>query len=80
MAAVILPVTPARAQSDGQVIVDRLRTRLKSATALKAEFTQSFSSEFFDDTESTTGVVILQGSKYRVETPSQVFVSDGMTT
>ena len=76
---------PSLAQSDdtlarAQDLLDDLRTRVGTARAIQAEFTQTFSSEFFDETESTEGRVILQDRKYRVETASQVFVSDGVTT
>ncbi len=68
------------ALSQAQDLVDGLRNRVEVAPAIQADFTQTFSSEFFDETESTTGHVVLQNRKYRVETPSQVFVSDGVTT
>lgn len=71
---------PVWAQNDAQAVVDRLRTRLQSAKALQVDFNQTYSSEYFDDTESSTGTAILQGSRYRVVTSSQVFVSDGVTT
>ncbi len=67
-------------RSRAEELIDGLRSRIETASAIRADFTQTFSSEFFDDTESASGQVTLQGRKYRVETSSQVFVSDGVTT
>ncbi len=73
-------VDTGEAQDLGTDLVERLRARLTAAGSLSADFTQTFSSEFFEDTESSSGRVVLQGSKYRVETLEQTFVSDGVTT
>ncbi|MBT8398862.1 MAG: outer membrane lipoprotein carrier protein LolA [Rhodothermia bacterium] len=72
-------IVDAHAQS-GEEVVAAVRNRLQQSKALSAEFDQTFASEYIDHTESVDGTILLQGDKYRVETPLQTFVTDGKVT
>ncbi len=61
-------------------VLDRVRSKLAHVETLYADFSQTFSSRYIEETESLEGTVLLKGDKYRVETPTQVFVTDGRVT
>lgn len=65
---------------DGAPSLEALQTRYDRLGGLRATFTQVTQSEFADDSTRIRGRVLLAGSKYRVETPSQTVVTNGTTT
>ncbi len=71
---------PAAHAQDADAVFARLLAKYKSIEGLSAEFTQTMSSEFWDQEESFTGRLILQGEKYRVETGTEVLVVNGKET
>lgn len=66
----------AHAQSASQV-VSRLQAKYKGVSTLEADFTQTMSSSYGSGEQTLSGKLYLQGSKYRVESPSQTYVTDG---
>jgi outer membrane lipoprotein carrier protein len=68
-----------QAQSANQVF-ERVRDTYKSVQSVQAEFTQTMTSDYSDETQRASGTVYLQGEKYRVETPNQTMVTDGKVT
>ena len=70
---------PAAAQTDGDPM-ERLRAKYESIDALRAEFTQTMTSEYSDTEETFEGTVILDGDRYRVEAGQNTFVTDGKVT
>lgn len=70
---------PAQAQSAGQVL-QRLKKKYDTVNALRAEFTQTLSSNYGGGASAFSGVVVLKGNQYRVETSTQTLVSDGKVT
>ncbi|PEN15229.1 cell envelope biogenesis protein LolA [Longibacter salinarum] len=71
-------VLPVQAQTDS-TLLQEVQTRYESIDGIKAQFVQTIESEF-SSTRRTEGTLYLAGSKYRVETPQQTFVTDGGTT
>jgi len=71
---------PVAFAQDADAVFSRLLTKYRSIDALRAEFTQTMSSAYWDQEESFSGVLILQGEKYRVETGTEVFVVNGQET
>lgn len=71
--------SPAHAQ-DAEAVFDRLQQKYEALSSLRAEFTQTMSSTFSDQEDSSSGTLTLSGDKYRVETGSQTLVTDGTTT
>lgn len=57
-----------------------LKERYSRLGGLRASFTQVIQSSFSSDSTRIQGRVILNGNKYRVETPSQTVVTNGTTT
>lgn len=74
----LLGALPARAQD--ALSLDELRERYAELGALRASFTQVMGSEFADDSTRIRGEVLLDGTRYRVETPAQTVVTNGKTT
>ena len=70
---------PAAAQADGDPM-ERLRAKYESIDALRAEFTQTMTSEYSDTEETFEGTVILDGDRYRVEAGQNTFVTNGEVT
>ena len=68
-----------QAQSADQVY-ERLQTKYKGIQSVRAEFSQTMTSEFSDEKMTSDGVVLMQGNKYRVETQAQTLVTDGKVT
>ena len=58
----------------------RLKTKHESISTLRAQFSQSMTADYFDEPETATGSLVMQGDKYRVETPAQTLVTDGVLT
>jgi outer membrane lipoprotein carrier protein len=52
----------------------------ESIGALRAEFTQTMTSSYTKDAATSSGVLILKGDQYRIETGKQVLVTDGKVT
>lgn len=75
----VLLATAARAQ-DAEALFQRLKDTYGTATALRAEFTQTVSSPYADDVPAASGTLFLRGDQYRVETPAQTLVTDTQTT
>lgn len=71
--------TQAHAQ-DAKSVFERLQKKYASLESLRADFTQTMSSAYSDDVVSSSGVLILQGDRYRVETGTQILVTDGEAT
>ncbi len=63
---------------DGAALLARLQQKYTQAGSLKADFTQTMTSTYGD--ESFSGTLLVSGSKYRVEAGPQQFVTDGKTT
>ena len=61
-------------------VFDRLLAKYNAIDALRAEFTQTMSSSYMDQEESFTGLLILQGEKFRIETGTEVLVVNGQET
>ena len=72
-------VPDARAQT-AEEVMNAVRMRLNGVETLAADFDQTFSSEYLDQTETKTGTILLKGDMYRVETASQTFVTNGRIT
>lgn len=68
-----------QAQSADQVY-QRLKSTYHTINAVRAEFTQTMSSSYSDESATSSGVVVMQGNKYRVETQAQTLVTDGNVT
>lgn len=68
-----------QAQTADQVY-ERLKARYKSIQSVRAEFTQTTTSDYDDGAATTRGVLLMQGNKYRVETGDQTLVTDGKVT
>lgn len=76
---------PARAQSTSDVeaaeaLLERVQQTYEAANGLRATFTQQTRSPFSEDTVTFKGTLLLQETKYRIETPQQTLVTDGATT
>ncbi len=75
-----LGLTSLATAQDGVPSLEALQGRYDRLGGLRATFTQVTQSEFADDSTRIQGRVLLAGSKYRVETPSQTVVTNGTTT
>ena len=71
--------SPALAQ-DADAVFDRLQQKYASLDGLRAQFTQTMSSAYSEDVVSSSGMLVLQGDRYRVETDAQILVADGEAT
>ncbi|MFQ5569077.1 MAG: outer membrane lipoprotein carrier protein LolA [Rhodothermales bacterium] len=81
IAATVLTVGhPVAHAQDADTIFDRLLAKYHAIDGIRAEFTQTMSSTYLDQDESFTGVLILQGEKYRIETGTEVLVVNGTET
>ena len=81
LTAVVLTAGHSTAHAqDAEAIFERLLTKYNSIEGLRAEFTQTMSSEYWDNEESFTGQLVLQGEMYRVETGTEVLVVNGQET
>jgi outer membrane lipoprotein carrier protein len=69
----------ARGQS-AEDILERMRQRYGGEQAIRAEFVQETTSPFSNRSQTSSGVIYLQGDNYRVETDQQTFVTDGVQT
>ena len=61
-------------------IFDRLKAKYDTIETLRTEFSQTMTSEFSDDVETSSGVLTMKKDQYRVETQSQTLITDGITT
>ena len=75
--ALAFPIGLSAQPSTPTDLLTRVQDRLEGVQSLSANFTQTFSSAYFDETESVAGTVLLKGNMYRVVTPEQTFVTDG---
>ena len=86
--ALLLPVLllgqavddPVASAQDGAALMEEMRATYASIDALRAEFTQTMTSEYSDAEESFEGVAVLDGDRYRVEAGPHTFVTDGEVT
>ena len=65
---------------DANEVIDYLKNRYDDVTLVRTGFTQKATSPFGESLPQNQGTVILQGNKYRVESGTQTFVTDGVTT
>lgn len=70
---------PAHAQ-DAETVFQRLQAKYDTLESLRADFTQTMTSTYSDDTAYSSGTLLLSNDRYRVETEDQTIVSDGTTT
>lgn len=75
---VALLAPPSKAQS-ADALLERMRSKYESLTALRASFVQQTTSDFLESDDVFTGMIVLSGDQYRVETPGHMFVSNGET-
>ena len=81
VAAIVLAVGhPMAHAQDANAVFERLLAKYNAIEGLRAEFTQTMSSAYWDNEESFTGQLILQGEKYRVETGTEVLVVNEQAT
>lgn len=78
--AVLLPGQVEAQAPEADVLIKQLEARYNATAALRADFTQSMSSAYSDLQESFSGTLLLQGTRYRVETGRQTLVTDGAVT
>lgn len=69
----------ANAQS-AESVFERLKEKYDTIESLRAEFSQTMTSSYMDDEATSSGVLIVQGESYRVETAGQTLVTDGNVT
>lgn len=79
LAAVVLSGGSVQAQSPDLSLSD-VTAAYRALDGLRASFVQVTGSEFAGDSMRVEGSVVLSGTKYRVQTPTQTVVSDGDTT
>ncbi len=65
---------------EGEALLRRVQQRYESARGLRGIFTQQTLSPFAEDTLTVEGTLLLQGERFRIETPQQTLVTDGVTT
>ena len=70
-------VPQASAQTD---IVDRVLDRYSSLETLQARFTQTMTSDIFDEDERIRGSIFMRGEAYRILTGTRTIVTDGTTS
>jgi len=63
----------------GSEWLQQIQSRYNAMDGIRARFVRTVESEFAS-TQSVEGTLLLSGSRYRVETASQTFVTDGTTT
>lgn len=76
----VLFVGQEASAQDADAIAKRLQDKYDTVETLRAGFTQTMKSEFLDSSESASGTFIVNGKQFRVETPKQTFVTDGLVT
>lgn len=64
---------------NSSALLRRLETKYDALQSLRAEFTQTMTSEYMDGPQRFTGRLVMQREKYRVETGAQTIVTDGRT-
>ncbi len=67
-------------QQRAQALAARLADKYDSVQAMQARFVQIATSQFMDDPERFSGLLIFSQNQYRVETSTQTIVADGTTT
>jgi outer membrane lipoprotein carrier protein len=77
--AVFLSGGAAHAQSPDLSLSD-VTEAYRALDGLQATFVQVMGSQFAGDSMRVEGTVLLAGDKYRVQTPRQTVVTDGVTT
>jgi outer membrane lipoprotein carrier protein len=80
VAIVLTAGHPAVHAQDAEAVFARLQAKYNAIEGLRATFTQTMSSAYWENEESFTGQLILQGDKYRVETSTEVLVVNGEET
>ncbi len=79
--AALVFVAPLTAQGQsGDEVIAQLKSAYESVDALRAQFTQTMSSSFMDQSQQTSGILTLQGDMYRVESGDQTIITDGVAT
>jgi outer membrane lipoprotein carrier protein len=73
---VALVAAPSSAQSVDE-IAQRLNAKYQSLQSIKAEFTQTMTSEFSDLREQKNGQLVLRGDDYRLDTGDEVYARRG---
>ncbi len=78
------PTTQAQVRSSDEADTERLATRLSSRydaiDTMRLRFIQTASSAFMDTDERYSGQLTFSDVAYRIETPNQTIVTDGITT
>jgi outer membrane lipoprotein-sorting protein len=67
-------------QQGAQDLAARLADKYDSIQTMKARFVQIATSQFMDDPERFSGLLIFSQNQYRIETSTQTIVTDGTTT
>lgn len=78
-----LPASSATArQQDPEAVrtAERLQDRYESLVSMRARFVHTMRSDFLDTNERTSGSLVFEHEKYRVETGNQTIVTDGVVT
>lgn len=78
-ALALLALAPAAEAQTGDQLLQRLRQRYTGTQSMRATFTQTMQSPY-GGSESFSGTLLAQGTRYRVEAGPQLFVTDGRTT
>lgn len=60
--------------------MSRLRETYDQVSVMRARFTQQITSPFGDVLPQNKGTLVVEGDNYRIETPMQSFVTDGVTS
>lgn len=61
-------------------VIQRLKAKYDKIESLRAEFNQTLTSSYSPDKSASSGVLVLKGDQYRVETSSQTLVTNGRVT
>lgn len=77
---VLLAGHPVAQAQDADAVFARLLDKYNTIDALRAEFTQTMSSTYWDQEESFSGQLILEGDKYRIETGTELLIVNGQET
>lgn len=69
----------ARAQ-DANALFERLQSKYEAIDALQANFQQTMTTPYSEREEAFSGTLVFQRDRYRVETGTQTFVTNGSVT
>ncbi|ARA92534.1 cell envelope biogenesis protein LolA [Rhodothermaceae bacterium RA] len=80
LAIVLFTGQSAALAQDAHALFERLKTTYETIDALQARFQQTMSTPYSDREETFSGTIVFQRDRYRVETGTQTFVTDGTVT